>query len=85
MNTLFLIGAICYIVLALGLVYRIARGPSTADRLVAADSLDLITSTALVLYALSCGRMIYLDIALVVAILGFISTVFISRYLEGRV
>ncbi len=85
MNTLFLIGAICYVVLALGLIYRIARGPSAADRLVAADSLDLITSTALVLYALSCGRMIYLDIALVVAILGFISTVFISRYLEGRV
>lgn len=85
MNTLFLIGAICYVVLALGLIYRITRGPSAADRLVAADSLDLITSTALVLYALSCGRMIYLDIALVVAILGFISTVFISRYLEGRV
>ena len=29
--------------------------------------------------------MIFLDIAMIVAILGFISTVFISRYLEGRV
>ena len=67
------------------LVYRIAKGPTAADRLCASDSLDLLTSTALVLYSLYTGRMIFLDIAMIVAILGFISTVFISRYLEGRV
>lgn len=85
MKTLLLAGAVLYVIIGLCLVYRIAKGPSAADRLVAADSLDLITSTALVLYSLYCGRSIYLDVAMVVAVLGFISTVFLSRYLEGRV
>ena len=85
MQTLIMIGAICYVVLGVLLLYRIAVGPTAADRLCAADTLDLITATALVLYSLYCGRVIYLDIALIVAILGFISTVFVSRYLEGRV
>ncbi|WP_130837894.1 monovalent cation/H+ antiporter complex subunit F [Lachnoclostridium sp. Marseille-P6806] len=85
MTTILLIGALGYAVLGLLLLIRIAKGPTAADRLCAADTLDLITATALVLYSLYCGRAIYLDIALIVAILGFISTVFISRYLEGRV
>ena len=38
----------------------------------------------LVLYSLHTGRTIYLDIALVVALLGFVSTVFVGRYLERR-
>ena len=83
MSTILIIGAICYAVLGCMLVYRIAKGPTAADRLCASDSLDLLTSTALVLYSLYTGRMIFLDIAMIVAILGFISTVFISRYL-GR-
>lgn len=85
MRVLFLIGAIIYACLALGLVVRLIKGPTAADRLTAADALDLITSTALVLYSLYCGRGIYLDVAMVVAILGFISTVFVSRFLEGRI
>lgn len=85
MRTMLLIGAIVYVILALGLVIRLVKGPTAADRLTAADALDLITSTALVLYSLYCGRSIYLDVAMVVAILGFISTVFVSRFLEGRI
>lgn len=85
MKVLFLIGAFVYVILGLGLVVRLIKGPTAADRLTAADALDLITSTALVLYSLYCGRTIYLDVAMVVAILGFISTVFVSRFLEGRI
>ena len=44
----------------------------------------LVSALALVLYSLYTGRAIYLDIALVVALLGFVGTVFVARYLEGR-
>ncbi len=71
MSSILIIGAICYAVLGCMLVYRIAKGPTAADRLCASDSLDLLTSTALVLYSLYTGRMIFLDIAMIVAILGF--------------
>lgn len=80
----FLIAAILYCLLALVLLYRIFRGPTAADRMCAADSLDLVSAVALVLYSLYSGRSIYLDIAMVVALLGFVGTVFVARYLEGR-
>ena len=79
-----LIAAIILVALAVVLLYRIFRGPTAADRIAALDALDLILSLALALYSLYTGRGIYLDIALVVALLGFISTVFVGRYIERR-
>ncbi len=79
-----LIAAIAMVVLAMALIYRILKGPTAADRVAALDTLDLIVSLALAVYSLYTGRGIYLDIALVVALLGFISTVFVGRYIERR-
>ena len=76
--------AICFIVLALCLCYRLIKGPSVVDRAVSADSIDILADMALILFALHSGRSIYLDIAMVTAVLGFIGSVMVSRYLEGR-
>ena len=76
--------AIFFVILALLLVYRVAKGPSVVDRVVAGDSIDTLTAVALILFAVFSGRGIYLDIALSIAVLGFISTVLISKYLEGK-
>lgn len=81
----FLIAAIICVTLDLFLLYRIFKGPTAADRMCAADSLDLMSALALALYSLYSGRAIYMDIALVVALLGFVGTVFVARYLEGRI
>lgn len=75
---------IFYILLSIVLIYRVAKGPNVVDRAVASDSIDIMTSVALILFSLYSGRGIYLDIALIIALLGFIGTVLISRYLEGR-
>ena len=83
--TALLIGAIIYVILDFALLYRIFKGPTAADRMCAADALDLTTATALVMYSLYTGRAIYLDVGLVIALLGFVGTVFVSRYLEGRI
>lgn len=80
----FIFFAICFIVLALLLIYRLVKGPSIADRAVAADGIDVCTDMALILFALYSGRSIYLDIAFATAILGFIGSTLIGRYLEGR-
>lgn len=76
--------AICFIVLALTLLYRLIKGPSVVDRAITADSIDILSDMALILFALHSGRSIYLDIAMVTAVLGFIGSVMISRYLEGK-
>lgn len=75
--------AIFYILLALLLFYRLIKGPSVVDRVVAADSIEIITDVVLVLFALYSGRGIYLDIAVVTAMLGFVGTVLYAKYLEG--
>ena len=84
MKEIFLYAAVCFIVLALCLFYRLIKGPSVVDRAVSADSIDILSDMALILFALYSGRGIYLDIALVTAVLGFIGSVLVARYLEGR-
>ena len=82
--TALLIAAIILAALAVALIYRVFRGPTSSDRICALDALDLLLALALALYSLYTGRGIYLDIALVLALLGFVGTVFVGRYLEGR-
>lgn len=84
MNEVFIIAAAFYGLLAILLMYRVARGPHVVDRVVAGDSIDSISVVIIALFGAISNRAIYFDLALIVALLGFISTVVISRYLEGR-
>ena len=75
--------AIFYILCCFIAIYRLIKGPTAPDRAVAGDGVDVMTDMALVLWAMYSGRGIYLDIAIVTAILGFLSQVLIGKYLEG--
>lgn len=79
-----LIFAIFFAALAVMSLYRVARGPSVADRQVAVDSADVLITCALVLFSIYSGRGIYLDIAVISAMLGVIDTMLVGRYLERR-
>lgn len=63
---------------------RFIKGPSAADRVVAFDVLTVISITFIVLAALAEGRGIYLDVAIVYALLSFLGVIAVARYLEGR-
>ncbi len=78
------IAAVFFVILALVLMYRVIAGPTMADRVLAADAMDVLVVVALALYSLYTGRGVYLDIAIVAAIFGFVGTVFAARYLEGK-
>jgi len=84
MSTLMVLGAIAYAVLAILLFIRFIEGPTAADRMLAVDMIDGLACIMLVFYSIYTERAIYLDIAIVTALLGFISTVFVARYLERR-
>lgn len=64
---------------------RMLRGPSTPDRAVAVDTTATVTTALLVFLAFVFERYIYLDVALVYAVLTFIGSVAIARYLEGGI
>jgi len=61
---------------------RMIKGPTTPDRAVAVDTVSTITAALLVLLGFIFKRYIYLDVSLVYALLTFIGSVAIARFLE---
>ena len=76
--------AIFFAAMALACLWRVKKGPSAADRMVAADSADNLLCCTLILFSMFSGRGIYLDIAIVAALFGIIDTMLVGRYLERR-
>jgi multicomponent Na+:H+ antiporter subunit F len=63
-------------------LWRFFKGPSAADRVVAFDVLTIVSITGIVLVAFAEGRGIYLDVALIYALLSFLGVIVVARYLE---
>lgn len=62
---------------------RIIRGPTAPDRLVGLDTINTIVIVLMVVFGAAVNEVIYIDVAIVYALLSFISTLFIAKYLEG--
>ena len=65
-------------------LYRIGRGPSAPDRTVAIDILGIVVVGFCALLGLVTGKDFYLNIALAWALLSFIGTIALAKFLEGR-
>lgn len=73
------------LLLALGLCFfRIARGPTLADRVVALDVLNILAVAYCALLAISSGRDVYVDAAIALALVAFLVTVAFGRFVEQR-
>lgn len=80
------IGLIMASLAALLVSYRVARGPTTPDRVVALDTIATNVVAIAVLFALSTGQGFFVTVSLVLAIIGFISTIAVARYVtEGDI
>ena len=64
---------------------RAAAGPTTSDRVVGVDGTVTISIALMVLLASFFDRFVYLDVALVYAVLGFIGVLAVARYMERGV
>ena len=67
----------------LGLL-RLLLGPAAPDRVVAADTLSVITTSGLAVLAALLGSPLYLDVALIYGTLAFVGIVAIARAIEGN-
>ncbi|MCR9087136.1 MAG: cation:proton antiporter [Rhodobacteraceae bacterium] len=63
---------------------RLIRGPSLADRVVALDMMTVSIVAFAALFAIRTDDPVFLDIALVLALIGFLTTVALARYAERR-
>ena len=80
------VALICLFVSALLTTLRVLRGPSWGDRITALDFLSVNLAVTVVVLAIRSGFESLLDVALLISILGFLTTVALTRYLLlGRV
>jgi multicomponent Na+:H+ antiporter subunit F len=68
----------------LAAVIRIVIGPSLADRILGLDMVTVLAVGVTGVFALRTGLYLYADIAVGVALIGFVSTVAFARYLLSR-
>jgi multicomponent Na+:H+ antiporter subunit F len=63
---------------------RLVRGPSIADRVIALDLLTTIAIGIIAAISIATDQAAFIDIALLVAVLGFLATIAFAYYIERR-
>jgi multicomponent K+:H+ antiporter subunit F len=61
--------------------YRILRGPRAQDRVLGLDTLYVNAMLMLLVFGIKSGSTLYFEMALVVALLGFVGTVALAKFL----
>ncbi len=84
MTTFLLIGALVLLLSAFLCLYRIGQGPTAPDRTVAIDILGTLIVGFCCIMALWTGHDFYMNVAIAWALLSFIGTIALAKYLEGR-
>ena len=65
--------------------FRLLRGPSLPDRVVAFDLLATVGVGISAVYAMAHDQPVFLDVAVVIALISFVGTVAFARYIEERI
>ncbi len=76
------IAVVIYIIIC---SFRIILGPTVADRVVGLDTLNTMVIAGMIALGAAMVETLFIDIAIVYAILSFISTLYIAKYLEGGI
>ncbi|MCP3760805.1 Na(+)/H(+) antiporter subunit F1 [Domibacillus sp. A3M-37] len=81
-ETILQISLLLLAIAMIGLIYRLIKGPTVPDRVVALDAMgvNLVSMTAVLSMLLDTSN--YLDIILLIGILAFIGTVAFAKFLE---
>lgn len=83
MMTIALYLTIAMVILATLLnVYRLFKGPDAPDRVLALDTLYINAIALIILLGITLGTRMYLEAALLIAVMGFVGTVAMAKYLK---
>jgi multicomponent Na+:H+ antiporter subunit F len=77
--------AIIVMMVCIGIsVVRVFMGPGAPTRLVAFDTLNTLVVASLVIVAMMTGnRPFYIDVAIVYALLSYVMTLYVAKYIQG--
>ncbi|MGM0766831.1 MAG: K+/H+ antiporter subunit F [Pseudomonadota bacterium] len=63
-------------------VYTLIKGPDSPDRVLALDTLYINAIALIILLGITLGTRMYLEAALLIAVMGFVGTVAMAKYLK---
>lgn len=63
---------------------RLVRGPSLPDRVVALDLIAVTSAGFITVYAIETNQQVFIDVAIVMALITFLGTVAFAQYVERR-
>ena len=63
---------------------RLLRGPDAADRVLALDTMYVNSMALLILFGMKMGTALYFEAALIIAMLGFVGTVVLAKFIIRR-
>ncbi|HOT02671.1 MAG TPA: monovalent cation/H+ antiporter complex subunit F [Methanolinea sp.] len=78
------IAALFLVILVCLALVRLFLGPTPADRAVAVDTVNTLSVAVLILLGVAYQQIIFIDVAIVYAVLSFVSTLYIAKYLGGE-
>jgi multisubunit Na+/H+ antiporter MnhF subunit len=64
--------------------YRLVVGPSLSDRVIGVNGMLLVGMAAIATNAVDTGNGAFLPVLVVIALVGFVGTAIIARFIEGR-
>ena len=76
-----LFALICVVLAMLLCTLRLVIGPSAQDRILALDTLWMCTMLLILMMGIRYGSQIYFEAALIIALLGFVSTIALAKFL----
>ena len=79
---IFTVIALCALML-LAMV-RLVKGPTSADRVVALDAINTLVVAAMIVLGVVFRQFIFIDVAIIYALLSFVGTLYIAKYLGGE-
>ncbi|PGH56062.1 K+/H+ antiporter subunit F [Azospirillum palustre] len=80
MGTIFLTQIMLVVAMAFATV-RVLRGPRAQDRVLGLDTLYVTATMLLLTFGIRNGSILYFEAALIIALLGFVSTAALAKFL----
>ncbi|MBA2877763.1 MULTISPECIES: Na(+)/H(+) antiporter subunit F1 [Anoxybacillus] len=83
-----MIANIALVILSLamiGFLYRVVKGPSVADRIIALDAMGITLAGMVAIVSMLLNTSAFLDVILLIGILAFVGTVAFAKFLEKGV
>ena len=83
MSDAFMIALIVGLISIAVAMLRVVLGPTAPDRVVGLDTVNTLVIASMILFGVATEEIIYIDVAIVYAVLSYVTTLFVAKYLQG--